>query len=105
LNAHGLEFSIDWSISGMPFLTPRGTLVDVVSAVIEEQLGITPELSTSGGTSDGRFIARICPQVIELGPPNATIHKVDEYVRLADIEPLTSIYTAVLQQLNAQVQA
>ena len=102
LNAHGLEFDIDWSISGLPFLTQRGTLVDVVSAVIEAQLGVAPELSTSGGTSDGRFIARICPQVIELGPPNATIHKVDEYIRLADIEPLTAIYTAVLHQLNAQ---
>ena len=105
LNQHGLEFSLDWSISGLPFLTPPGTLVDAVSAAITETIGQPPELSTSGGTSDGRFIARICPQVIELGPPNATIHKIDEHVRVSDIAPLTTIYTRVLERLNQQAGA
>ena len=105
LQQHGLEFTLDWSISGLPFLTPPGTLVDAVSAAITETIGQPPELSTSGGTSDGRFIARICPQVIELGPPNATIHKIDEHVRVSDIAPLTTIYTRVLERLNQQAGA
>ena len=102
LRQHALDFTLDWSISGLPFLTPPGTLVDAVCAAITDTIGQAPALSTSGGTSDGRFIAAICPQVIELGPPNATIHKIDEFVRLEDIAPLTAIYGRVLDLLNQQ---
>lgn len=105
LARHGLEAGRDhdlvWTVGGLPFLTPPGTLVEAVRGAIDEETGITTELSTTGGTSDGRFIARICPQVIELGPPNATIHKVDEHVAVADIEPLKNIYRRTLERLNA----
>lgn len=105
LARHGLnpgqDFDLAWTIGGLPFLTPPGTLVEAVRAAIADETGITTELSTTGGTSDGRFIARICPQVIELGPPNATIHKVDEHVAVADIEPLKNIYRRTLERLNA----
>lgn len=97
----GADFDLTWTIGGLPFLTPPGTLVEAVRAAITDETGLTTELSTTGGTSDGRFIARICPQVIELGPPNATIHKVDEHVALADIEPLKNIYRRTLERLNA----
>ena len=93
LDRHGLEYDLEWE-SGKPYLTPKGNLVDAISAAIEECFGVTPELSTSGGTSDGRFIADICPQVIEFGPLNATIHKLNECVSVADIEPLKDIYRA-----------
>jgi succinyl-diaminopimelate desuccinylase len=99
---HGLEFDLSWTIGGLPFLTTPGSLVQAVQDAIKAETGITTELSTTGGTSDGRFIAQICPQVIELGPPNATIHKINEYVRLADIEPLKNIYRRVLENLAAQ---
>ena len=99
---HGLEFDLSWTIGGLPFLTKPGSLVQAVQDAIQSETGITTELSTTGGTSDGRFIAQICPQVIELGPPNATIHKINEYVRLADIEPLKNIYRRVLENLAAQ---
>jgi succinyl-diaminopimelate desuccinylase len=98
LDRHGLEYTLEWE-SGKPYLTPRGDLVDAISAAIEESFGITPELSTSGGTSDGRFIADICPQVIEFGPLNATIHKIDECVAVADIEPLKDTYRRTLEKL------
>lgn len=105
LARHGLnpgqDFDLAWTIGGLPFLTPPGTLVEAVRAAIADETGLTTQLSTTGGTSDGRFIARICPQVIELGPPNATIHKVDEHVALADIEPLKNIYRRTLERLNA----
>ena len=101
LDRHGLEYTLDWVVGGLPFLTTPGTLVDAVRAAILAETGITTALSTTGGTSDGRFIAKICPQVIELGPPNATIHKIDEHLRVADIEPLTQIYRGVLERLNA----
>ena len=101
LGRHGLQYKLDWVVGGQPFLTTPGTLVDAVRAAILAETGITTELSTTGGTSDGRFIAKICPQVIELGPPNATIHKIDEHLRVADIEPLTQIYRGVLERLNA----
>jgi succinyl-diaminopimelate desuccinylase len=81
-----------------------GTLVQVVQQAIRQQTGIDTQLSTTGGTSDGRFIAQICPQVIELGPPNATIHKINEHVALEDIEQLKDIYREVLQQLNHSLQ-
>jgi succinyl-diaminopimelate desuccinylase len=105
LNRHGLDYDLDWVISGLPFLTPPGTLVDAVAAAILAETGITTELSTSGGTSDGRFIASICPQVIEFGPPNATIHKIDECIALADVEPLKNIYRRVLENLHAPLPA
>ena len=100
---HGLEFDLTWNISGLPFLTPPGTLVDAVVSAIRSETGIDTQLSTTGGTSDGRFIAKICPQVIELGPPNATIHKINEYVVVADIEPLKNIYRRVLENLHCQL--
>jgi succinyl-diaminopimelate desuccinylase len=99
LERHGLEYDLSWTIGGLPFLTPPGALVDAVREAVHEEAGIETELSTSGGTSDGRFIAQICPQVIELGPTNATIHKVDEHVPVADIEPLKNIYRRVLEKL------
>ena len=98
----GTDFDLAWTIGGRPFLTTPGPLVDAVRAAIMDVTGIATELSTTGGTSDGRFIAPICPEVIELGPPNATIHKVDEHVALSDIEPLTRIYLGVLQRLNGR---
>ncbi len=101
LDQHGLDYQLDWTVGGQPFLTTPGQLVEAVRAAILAETGITTELSTTGGTSDGRFIARICPQVIELGPTNATIHKIDEHVAVAEIEPLKNIYLGVLQRLNA----
>jgi succinyl-diaminopimelate desuccinylase len=104
LARHGLQagsgYDLAWTLGGRPFLTPPGTLVDAVRAAIFDETGITTELSTTGGTSDGRFIAQVCPQVIELGPPNATIHKIDEHVAVADIEPLKNIYRRTLDKLS-----
>jgi len=105
LDKHGLKYDLVWTIGGLPFLTPPGTLVDAVRDAIQDETGMETQLSTTGGTSDGRFLAQICPQVIELGPPNATIHKINEYVALADIEPLKNIYRRVLERLHAQAQA
>ncbi len=99
----GADHDIAWTLGGKPFLTTPGALVDAVRAAIRAETGIETELSTTGGTSDGRFIAQVCPQVVEVGPPNATIHKIDEHVVLADIEPLTAIYHRTLQHLHAQV--
>ncbi|MCB2035841.1 MAG: succinyl-diaminopimelate desuccinylase, partial [Ottowia sp.] len=102
LNRHGLDYELQWTLGGLPFLTTPGTLVDAVRQAILAETGVETELSTSGGTSDGRFIAQICPQVVELGPPNASIHKIDEHIALADIEPLKNIYRRVLEQLAGQ---
>jgi succinyl-diaminopimelate desuccinylase len=99
LDRHGLEYNIHWMIGGRPFLTPHGRLVDVVAEAILSVAGAECALSTSGGTSDGRFIADICPEVVELGPINASIHKIDEHVAVADLEPLTTIYRATIQGL------
>jgi succinyl-diaminopimelate desuccinylase len=99
LNRHELEYDLTWTIGGLPFLTTPGTLVNAVREAIRAETGLETELSTSGGTSDGRFIAQVCPQVIELGPTNATIHKIDECVPVADIEPLKNIYRRVLEKL------
>jgi succinyl-diaminopimelate desuccinylase len=99
LDRHNLEYDLQWENSGKPYLTPRGSLVDAVSAAIRAVTEIEPELSTSGGTSDGRFIADICPQVVELGPRNATIHKINEYVEVADLEQLPQIYRLTIQRL------
>jgi len=101
LEHHGLEYDLTWTIGGLPFLTTPGTLVGAVQDAILAETGIRTELSTTGGTSDGRFIAQVCPQVIEFGPPNATIHKINEHVAVADIEPLKNIYRRVLENLNA----
>jgi len=105
LAKHGLEYDLTWRVSGLPFLTRPGPLVDAVRDAIRTETGLETQLSTTGGTSDGRFIAQICPQVIELGPPNATIHKINEYVAVADIEPLKNIYRKVLENLNRQAHA
>lgn len=99
LTAHGLEYRLDWALSGEPFLTAEGELVDAAMSGIEEVLGRRPELSTSGGTSDGRFIATLGTQVVELGPLNATIHKVNERVRAADLDTLSRAYEAIIKRL------
>jgi succinyl-diaminopimelate desuccinylase len=99
LRRHGLDYDLAWTGWGKPFLTPRGRLVDVAGNAIRDVTGRVPELSCTGGTSDGRFIADICPELVELGPVNATIHKIDECVRVADLEPLSAIYRGILQRL------
>jgi succinyl-diaminopimelate desuccinylase len=99
LRRHGVDYDVAWTGWGRPFLTPRGILVDVATATIRDVTGVTPELSCIGGTSDGRFIADICAELVELGPVNATIHKVDERVRVADLEPLAAIYRGILARL------
>jgi succinyl-diaminopimelate desuccinylase len=99
LDRHELDYDLRWELSGKPYLTPKGSLVDAVSRAISTATGIEPELSTSGGTSDGRFIADICPQVVEMGPRNATIHKLNEYVEVADLQQLPHIYRLTLESL------
>ncbi|OVZ54747.1 succinyl-diaminopimelate desuccinylase [Pigmentiphaga sp. NML080357] len=99
LDRHGLEYALAWSLSGLPFLTPRGTLCSALTEAIAAEVGIEAELSTTGGTSDGRFIARICPQVVEFGPVNATIHKVNEHIAVDSLEPLKNIYRRTLEAL------
>jgi succinyl-diaminopimelate desuccinylase len=101
LDRHGLDYSIDWKISGLPFITPAGELVDAARRAIHSISGIETELSTSGGTSDGRFIAPTGAQVVELGPLNATIHKTNECVNLAELDTLSSIYERILELLLA----
>jgi succinyl-diaminopimelate desuccinylase len=104
LDRHALDYQLDWVIGGLPFLTTPGELVRAIQQAIRSETGIETELSTTGGTSDGRFISRICPQVIEFGPVNATIHKIDEHVRVADIEPLKNIYRRTLENLEAALR-
>jgi succinyl-diaminopimelate desuccinylase len=99
LAKHSIDFSIEWTLGAKPFLTETGPLVDAVQSAIAEHLGIKAELSTSGGTSDGRFIAEICPQLVELGPVNESIHKIDEHVRAADLGRLSHVYRGVLERL------
>jgi succinyl-diaminopimelate desuccinylase len=101
LDKHGLEYDLQWTVSGLPFLTPRGELSSALAKAIKDETGVSTELSTTGGTSDGRFIARICKQVIEFGPLNASIHKIDEHIEVAHIEPLKNVYRRVLEQLIA----
>lgn len=101
LDKHGLEYELQWTVSGLPFLTPRGKLSSALAQAIKDETGVDTELSTTGGTSDGRFIARICEQVIEFGPLNASIHKIDEHIEVAHIEPLKNVYRRVLEQLIA----
>ena len=99
LDRHGLDYDLAWTLGGKPFLTPRGTLVAALEGAIRDTLAISPELSTTGGTSDGRFIAEICPQVAEFGPVNATIHKLNECIAVDAIEPLSAIYRRTLENL------
>ena len=101
LDRHGLDYELDWSLSGTPYLTPRGKLVETLSAAIRDVTGATPEVSTTGGTSDGRFVAELCPEVVEFGPVNASIHKLDEHVDLSAIESLREIYQGLLGRLLA----
>ncbi len=103
LQGHALDYELAWTVGGLPFLTTPGTLVAAVQQAIRAETGLETQLSTTGGTSDGRFIAQICPQVIEFGPPNATIHKIDEHLAVADIEPLKNIYRRVLENLGAEL--
>ncbi len=99
LDKYGFEYDLKWIIGGLPFLTPRGALSDALSSAIKAETGLETELSTTGGTSDGRFIAHICPQVVECGPTNASIHKIDEHVAVTEIEPLKNIYRRTLENL------
>jgi succinyl-diaminopimelate desuccinylase len=99
LSKHQLEYDLKWTLGGLPFLTTPGTLVDAARDAIRAQTGLQTELSTTGGTSDGRFIAKICPQVIELGPVNASIHQINEHVLVASLEPLKNIYKGVMERL------
>ena len=99
LDAHGLDYDLQWSLSGAPFLSPRGGLVDVVRAAVADVTGVTPALSTSGGTSDGRYLASVSQEVVEFGPLSASIHGIDEHVLVADIGPLSAVYERALTLL------
>jgi len=99
LRKHGLDFSLQWTLSARPFLTETGELVDAVARAVRAHTGRTPELSTTGGTSDARFIAEICPQIVELGPVNASIHKLNEHIQLSALEQLPRIYLDTLRAL------
>lgn len=99
LNRHDFDYDLKWTISGHPFLTPRGELSEALLKAIKSETGVDADLSTTGGTSDGRFIARICPQVVEFGPPNGSIHKIDEHIELRHIDPLKNIYRRALENL------
>jgi succinyl-diaminopimelate desuccinylase len=101
LDRHGLEYELLWTLGGEPFLTPRGDLVAAMLAAIKEVIGVDAVVSTTGGTSDGRFIARICPQVVEFGPVNMSIHRLNEHIELAAVEPLRDIYQRALEKLLA----
>ena len=99
LKKHQLDYSLTWTLGGLPFLTTPGELVQAISESIRAETGLQTELSTTGGTSDGRFIAGICPQLIEFGPINASIHKIDEHVLVSSLDPLKNIYKGVLVRL------
>jgi succinyl-diaminopimelate desuccinylase len=99
LRKHKLDYTLDWTPGSKPFLTQPGALVDTVKRAIKAHTGRTPELSTAGGTSDGRFIVDICQQVVELGPVNASIHKLNENIELAELEQLPRIYLDTLRVL------
>jgi succinyl-diaminopimelate desuccinylase len=99
LDAHGLEYDLKWALSGPPFLSARGGLVDVMTEAVREATGVVPALSTSGGTSDGRFLAAIAREVVEFGPVSASIHGIDEHVRRADIGPLSQVYESAISAL------
>jgi succinyl-diaminopimelate desuccinylase len=99
LDKHGLDYDLAWHQSGEPFLTPEGELSQAISQAIRAETGVDTELSTTGGTSDGRFIAKICPQVVEFGPINASIHQIDEHIRIDSLEPLKNVYRRTLENL------
>jgi len=99
LHRHGIDYTLAWVLGGKPFLTRRGELVEVMGRAVETHTGRTPQLSTTGGTSDARFIAEICPQIVELGPVNATIHQANEHIALAELEQLPKIYLDTLRAL------
>ncbi|MGB5082220.1 MAG: succinyl-diaminopimelate desuccinylase [Burkholderiales bacterium] len=101
LERHGLDYAIEWSPPGMPYLTPRGRLTGALGGAILEVTGLTPEISTSGGSSDGRFLAELCPEVAEFGPVNESIHKLNEHVEIDSIEPLRQIYLRAIERLLA----
>ena len=101
LRRHGLEYELKWTIGAQPFSTPEGPLSAALGAAIRAATGRATQLSTTGGTSDGRFLATVCPQVVEFGPPNASIHKIDEHIAVADLEPLKDIYRGTLERLLA----
>lgn len=96
---HELQYDITWNVSGLPYLTPKGQLIDVVKQAVRDHLGIEPRLSTDGGTSDGRFIAPTGAQVVELGPTNETIHKVNECVAVQDPDRLSRVYLSIMEKL------
>ena len=97
--AHDIDYELDWHLSGEPFLTQPGRLIDAVCSAVKAHTGQDPELSTGGGTSDGRFISPAGADVVELGPVNASIHKIDEHVRVDDVSALTGMYQRILEQL------
>ena len=99
LERHHLQYDLEWTLIGEPFLTRRGPLVDALRALVESIAGVRPELSTSGGTSDGRFLAALAREVVEFGPLNDSIHKIDEHVRIADLEPLSIIYERTIRDI------
>ena len=99
LDGHGIDYELNWHLSGEPFLTGPGKLIDAVSHAVREQSGKNPELSTGGGTSDGRFIAPAGTDVVELGPVHASIHKVDEHVRVDDVAKLAAMYQRIMELL------
>ena len=99
LQRHALDFDIDWTLGGKPFFTPRGQLVDALSKAVRDVTGVSPALSTGGGTSDGRFITDICDQIAEFGPVNASIHQLNEQVEIADIRRLHEVYFHTLENL------
>jgi succinyl-diaminopimelate desuccinylase len=102
LDRYGLEYELQWTLGGEPFLTPTGELVETMVTTIKEVTGVDAEVSTTGGTSDGRFIARICPQIVEFGPVNMSIHRLNEHIDLAAVEPLRRIYERMLEKLLAR---
>jgi succinyl-diaminopimelate desuccinylase len=99
LDTHGVEYDLEWTLSASPFLTPAGRLAEVMSAAVAAVTGVVPAVWTSGGTSDGRFLAALAREVIEFGPVNKSIHAVDEHVQLADIAPLSAVYEHAIAQL------
>jgi succinyl-diaminopimelate desuccinylase len=99
LQRHGLDYELAWTLGAQPFSTAPGALSAAMAAAIREVTGRATQLSTTGGTSDGRFIATICPQVVEFGPPNASVHKIDEHIAVSDLEPLKDIYRGALERL------
>ena len=101
LDAHGLQYTLNWTVGGLPFLTPKGALSQALTDAIQAEVGVQTELSTTGGTSDGRFISSLCREVIEFGPPNASIHKTNENIELGWLQPMKNIYRRTIASLLA----